>query len=318
MIKIPNGVNCTMLVPYAKDGSIDLEVLDKMVDWYYDHGCASLFAMCHSTEMWLMTQEERISVVRQARKSSERIAAAGGRYMPIIAAGTFSDDLEECLISMQEIRDAGADAVVIITNRLDPNQEGTKVFLERLDWLVSRLPSDFPLGLYESPCPYKRVMTVEELSAAVGYGNVLFLKDTCCDPDLIKARLDVTRGTNLKLFNANAQTLLYSLRLGAVGYSSVMANIHPELYAWLCENYEKYPNEADELQEKLCFSSFVESLSYPLIAKYVMQIGGVPLEISSRVRKSEEFTPYHKAIMDQLISLTSREIQRCQRISQSK
>ena len=35
------------------------------------------------------------------------------------------------------------------------------------------------------------------------------------------------------LFNANAQTLLPSLELGAAGFSGVMANFHPDLYARL-------------------------------------------------------------------------------------
>lgn len=317
MTTIPNGVNCTMLVPYTKENQIDLETLDKMIDWYFEHGCASLFAMCHSTEMWLLTQEERVAVVKQAKKSSERIAAAKGRYMPIIATGTFSDDLGKCLSTIKEIKEAGADAVVIVTNRLDPQNEGASVFLERLQWLLEHLPSDFPLGLYESPYPYRRVMTVEELVAAAEYENMLFLKDTCCDPEMLKARLEAIKGRNLKLFNANAQTLLYSLRLGAVGYSSVMANIHPELYAWLCKNYERFPKEAEELQEKLCFCSFTESLSYPLIAKYVMRQSGVPLLLNSRVRKSEEFTPYHRIIMDQLISLTQREMEHCNELTKS-
>ncbi len=311
MIQIPNGVNCTMLVPYTKENKIDLEVLDKMIDWYYEHGCSSLFAMCHSTEMWLLTQEERIAVVRQARKSSERLASEKGRYMPILAAGTFSDDIEECLTTMLEIRDAGADAVVIITNRLDPKKEGTGAFLERLDWLLERLPSDFPLGLYESPQPYKRIISEEELAYATEHDNILFLKDTCCDPEMLYKRFEVIKGKKLKLYNANAQTLLYSLKLGASGYSSVMANIHPELYAWLCRNFEKFPKDAERLQEILCFCSFTESLSYPLVAKYVMQCGGVPVELNSRVRASEEFTPYHKMIMDQLIMLTAREMNRC-------
>ncbi len=311
MIQIPNGVNCTMLVPYTPDNQIDTYALDHMVRWYHAKGCASLFAMCHSTEMHLLTMSERETVLRQVRKSVDGLAAEGKGRMPIIAAGTFSDDLSACLDSIQQIKEAGADAVVIVTNRLDPQNEGTP-FRQRGEWLLSRLPGDFPLGLYECPMPYKRVMKTEELAWAAQIPNLLFLKDTCCDPDLLRDRLAVTANKSLRIFNANAQTLLYSLRLGAAGYSSVMANIHPQLYAWLCANYDKYPAEAERLQEILCFTSFAEALSYPIIAKYVMRQDGVPVELSSRMREKEAFTPYHQHIMDQLIALTKREEERLQ------
>lgn len=162
----------------------------------------------------------------------------------------------------------------------------------------------------ECPHPYKRFLTLDDIRWAVSTGRFYFIKDTCCDPDMLRDRLDIVRGTQLKLYNANAQTLLASLRQGAAGYSSVMANVHPELYAWLCDHFEQYPEIAEHLQHILCFTSFAESLSYPLVAKYFMRQQGVPVEISSRMREKEAFTPYHAFVMDELAELTKYEYQR--------
>ena len=63
---------------------------------------------------------------------------------------------------------------------------------------------------------------------------------------MIKAKLDAVKGTNLRIFNANSATLLESLRLGCAGFSGVMANFHPELYAELCEIYESNPEKAEK------------------------------------------------------------------------
>ena len=49
----------------------------------------------------------------------------------------------------------------------------------------------------------------------------VFLKDTCCDLATIAARQALMEGTEFKLYNANAPTLLGSLKLGVAGYSSV-------------------------------------------------------------------------------------------------
>lgn len=310
MNKFPRGVNCTMLVPYTPDNQVDLPALDAMIQWYARKGCASLFGMCHSTEMHMLSMDERLAVVKRARACTDRIAQSGSVRMPVLAAGTFSDDIGEMAEQMQAVRDAGADAVIMVTNRLDPENRGGTTLMERAERLMARMPARMPLGLYECPMPYKRLLTLEELRWAASCEDIHFLKDTCCDPDVLHKRLDVVRGTQLMLFNANAQTLLDTLRAGAAGYSSVMANIHPELYAWLCENYDRYPDAAEHIQSVLCFCSFVESLSYPLVAKYVMRRQGVPVEINSRMRDAAEFTPYHAHIMDQLMDLTRYELER--------
>lgn len=299
-----------MLVPYTPDNQIDYPALDKMLEWYTDHGCTSLFAMCHSTELHMLTMEERLEVVRFVSEKSRTLTTIRGRRPDVIAAGTFSTDLEEMAKEIQAVSKAGADAIVLITNRLDPDQKGDDHWLENAKKLLELVPEEIALGMYECPYPYKRVLTLEDIRWAVSTGRFYFIKDTCCDPDMLRQRLDIVRGTQLKLFNANAQTLLETLRQGAAGYSSVMANIHPELYAWLCDNFEQYPEIADHLQHVLCFASFAESLSYPLIAKYIMRKQGVPVEISSRVREKEAFTPYHAFIMDQLEELTKYEYQR--------
>ena len=66
------------------------------------------------------------------------------------------------------------------------------------------------------------------------------------------------KGSNMKLYNANTSTLLESMKYGAAGYSGVMANFHPALYAWLLENWEKEPEKAEYLQDILTPCSFIE------------------------------------------------------------
>lgn len=310
MFELDHGVNCTMLVPYTEDDRIDPEALLPMIDWYEKKGCKSLFAMCHSTEMHLLRMEERLTIVRGARDAAEALAKQGRRRMNVIAAGTFSayPAIDAMADEIRMIRDAGAEAVVLITNRLDPENAGGDTLIRNTEALLKRIPEEIPLGLYETPLPYKRILEDRELKWAVGTGRICFLKDTCCDPDRLLRRLGIVRGSGLELFNANAQTLLMTLQNGAAGYSSVMANIIPQLYVWLCENYARYPEEAKHIQHVACYASFSESLAYPLIAKYVMRREGVPIRINSRMRKTSEFKPYDAFIMDQLLEWTAYEM----------
>ena len=89
----------------------------------------------------------------------------------------------------------------------------------------------------------------------------------------------------MKLYNANTSTLLESMKYGAAGYSGVMANFNPALYAWLLKNWEKEPGKAECLQDILTPCSFIELKNYPLSAKTYLakEIG---LSIKARTRKN--------------------------------
>jgi 4-hydroxy-tetrahydrodipicolinate synthase len=135
------------------------------------------------------------------------------------------------------------------------------------------------------------------------------MKDTCCDAAVIARRMKLLEGTPMLLLNANGQTLLDSLRAGAHGYCGVMCNFHPELFVWLCHNFEKDPARADLVQSFLGCAAFLESLAYPVIAKYhLKEIEGLPLEsISARTRDERECTEYHRACIRQM-DLLARHI----------
>ena len=46
---------------------------------------------------------------------------------------------------------------------------------------LSRINPDIPLGFYECPFPYKRLLTPDLIKAILKYNRFYFLKDTCCD-----------------------------------------------------------------------------------------------------------------------------------------
>lgn len=305
-VLFPNGVYPTMMAPYRDNGEIDFPGLEKLLDWYISHGCAGMFALCHSTEMHLLSMEERLRVVSFVCRHMDAHFKKTGIRIPVVAAGTFSNDAAEQAEEVCAISEAGADDVVWITNRLDPRQEGDGAFLARAEKLLQKIPSHIPLGFYECPQPYKRLLTREILRWALETDRFYFIKDTCCNPAMLRERIEQLSGSHLKLFNANAQTLLDTFRQGAAGYSSCMANVHPDLYAWLYHHHQTHPLLAQRLQELLTFTATFELYAYPVNAKYIMcKHEGVPIGISSRMRPTEDFDDYNRVIADQLYQLTT-------------
>jgi len=279
-----------MITPYDKSGNIDYAAVKNIVEWYIERGCKGIFAVCQSSEMWYLSLEERVEL------ASKVVEFAAGR-INVVASGHCGTTMEEQVAEINAISKTGIDGFVLVSNRFDIEQKGDDAWIADAEKVLSQIDIDIPLGIYECPMPYKRLLTEKILKWCMAQNRFQFIKDTCCDPDMLKERLELLKGSGIMLFNANAQTLLHSLRLGAAGYSGVMANIHPELYRWLCENINH--EKADALQGYLAYTAFSESMTYPVTAKYHMNLIGIPMELYSRSRDMKTFTKYEKMIVEQ-------------------
>ena len=259
--EFPNGVYPVMLTPFTENNEVDYEALGKLIDWYIEKGVNGLFADCQSSEMFFLSLEERVKIGEFVKKHAD------GR-VPVVTSGHISDSLEDQAKELTAIAGTGADAVILLTNRLAKENESDEVWLENLKKLLEMIPKDVPLGFYECPYPYKRIISPELLKWCADTGRFYFIKDTSCDIENMKAKLEVIKGTNLKLFNANTSTLLETLELGASGYSGVMANFHPELYVKLCNIYKEDPSKARKIADFLTVASLIERQVYPVNAKF--------------------------------------------------
>ena len=165
---------------------------------------------------------------------------------------------------------------------------------------------DMPLGIYECPYPYKRLLSPELARWCADTGRFLFLKDTCCSLPALQEKIEALKGTAMGLFNANAQTLLPSLKLGAAGFSGVMANFHPDLYARLYQLFCQGDSRAQALQDFLGFAALSEKSAYPVTAKYHMNLVGVPMELITRTRPASDLDEQAKIETRALITLENQ------------
>ncbi len=275
----PGGVWPVMLTPFTADNAIDYNALGELVEWYLANGASGLFAVCQSSEMFSLTLEERVAYARFVKEK------AAGR-VPVIASGHISDSFEDQVEEILAIAATGVDATILITNRLAEQEESDQVWLEALDRLLEVIPRDIKLGFYECPYPYKRLLTPEMIARCARTGRFYFLKDTCCDMDQIRVKLETIQGTNMKLYNANTATLLESLLAGAAGYSGVMANMQCRLYADLCA--APSAPEMPALSDALTICALIERQVYPVNAKYYLQMEGLPITLHSRVKDAAE------------------------------
>lgn len=294
---IHTGVWPVMLTPFDDNLEIDWGSLEKLIDWYIAGGVHGLFSNCQSSEMFFLSEKESVKLTRFV------VDHVDGR-VPVVASGHTAPTLAHQAEQIAAIAETGVDTVILISNRLATQDDDDAKTLDRLRLLTDLIPADVKLGMYECPYPYKRLMSDEMVSWCAADGRFTFIKDTCCNLPTIERRLALIDGSPLHLANANAQTLLDSLRAGAHGYSGVMANFHPELYVWLYENWKAEPEKAEILSHYLTVSALVEYLDYPLCPKdFQVQIGNFKTALCRARRSGNYYDNHFPTTVKQMVRL---------------
>jgi len=292
-----------MVTPFKEDLQVDYGVLQDLLRWYEARGVAGVFAICQSSEIFYLSFEERLGILREIMRVKQPGTVA-------LASGHTAYDPATQIKEAQAFIDEGIDAYVFISNRFASKEEDEDAFLRRVEHVAKALP-DLPLGIYECPYPYKRLLPPETIRRLGGIANFAFLKDTCCDLEQIRVKLAAAENTGLKIYNANAAMLLESLRLGCAGYSGVMANLHPQLYVKLYECWQENPALAERLQAFVGMASLAESQMYPINAKYTIALDGVPITWKCRVPMKDVNAKFRRAEEMQIeqLRVLAREIE---------
>ncbi|GAA4780992.1 dihydrodipicolinate synthase family protein [Olivibacter ginsenosidimutans] len=279
MSKTSKGFIPVMLTPFKENGAVDYDGLTALTEFYIQAGASGLFANCQSSEMFNLTSDERLDVTAHV------VRVADGA-IPVVATGTFGGTIQQQADFVKRMYETGVEAVIVITNMLAAESETAEVFDERFSQLLAATAS-IPLGFYECPEPFKRVLSAQQLKRFVDTGRVIYHKDTCLDIEQVKAKLASTHDAlGFGLYDAYMVHAVDSLKAGSAGLSCIQGNYYPELVVWLCENYDN-PAVAEQVafvQQFFIDQMDVMHTAYPLVAKYFLQERG--LSIRNLTRKA--------------------------------
>lgn len=266
-----------MLTPFKDNGEVDYSALTELTEIYLEAGAAGLFANCLSSEMFELSETERIQTI-------EHIIKITKGKVPVVATGTFGGPLDRQADFVKRVHDTGTHAVIAITGLLAAETDSENQFNDNVFGLIEKTPG-VPLGFYECPVPYKRVLSAKQLGAFVDTGRVIYHKDTCLDLQQIKEKLAVTSShTSFGLYDAYMVHAVESLKAGSAGLSCIQGNYFPELIVWLCNNYNN-PSLEDgvkKVQQFLIDNMDVMHNVYPIVSKYFLQKRGVHISTFTR------------------------------------
>lgn len=275
-----------MLTPFKNNGDIDYDILTELTEIYLKAGAAGLFANCLSSEMFELEDEEKLQAIKHIIKVVDGA-------VPVVATGTFGGAITKQADFVKRVHDTGTQAVIILNSLIAAEQESDEVFNERIFDLFKQT-DNIPLGFYECPVPYKRVLSAQQLKDFVATDRVIYHKDTCLNLDQIKAKLAAVDGLNPEfgLYDAYMVHAVDSLKAGSAGLSCIQGNFFPELIVWLCKNYadESKQHEVNMVQQFVIDNMDVMHDVYPIIAKYWLTKRGLNISTITR-RNVGVFTP---------------------------
>ena len=284
-----------MITPFNLKAKVDLDAVSTLVEFYLAAGVKGFFANCLSSEMYSISEDERLELTRHVVK------AVDGR-VPIVATGSFGLTIEDKADFAGRIYDTGIDAVILITGHFANVEDGDEVLLRNFEKMF-RLTRKIPMGLYECPAPYKRIITPQVFKTLLDTGRLVYHKDTSIDLEKVKAKLDVlkTGEHGLEFYDAHTPNAMYSLQMGARGMSSISGNFYPEILVWMVEHANDPDRQEDVrwLQGELSRVDPLIHVAYPMSAKYFLQKRGLPVRTISRAH-ALELTKQQKETLDDI------------------
>lgn len=274
---VPKGMWPAMLTPFRQDGSVDWTALDALTDWYIQNGADGLFACCASSEVWNLTEEERIQVTARVVKRAGKI--------PVVSAGLPGYETKPVAAYVQRLMDTGAQAAVLMTNQVAEKEESDSLWRDRVETILNAT-GKVPFGAYEIPSPYKRLLSPELMRWAADTGRFVFLKDTTCEIGAIAAKCEAVQGSSFRVFNAHVPILVDAIQKKADGFCGIASNGYPHVVAYATHHAHE-PAKAARAQDFLTTNEKKLGMAYPLTAKILANLAGVPIQPVCR-RKTRE------------------------------
>ena len=208
----------TALVTPFSDGAVDREAFRSLVEWQIGEGIHGLVPCGTTGESPTLSHEEHMMVTALC------IEAAGGR-VPVIA-GAGSNSTDEAVGLAQHARQAGADAVLVVTPYYNkPTQEGLYRHFRAV-----HDAADLPIIIYNIPGRSIIDMSVETMARLADLPRVVGVKDATADLTRpILTRLAI--GADFCQLSGEDGTVIPFLAGGGHGCISVTSNVAPGLCA---------------------------------------------------------------------------------------
>lgn len=284
-----------MITPFNLKAKVDLDAVSRLIDFYLAAGVKGFFANCLSSEMYSITEDERLELTQHV------VRYVNGR-VPVVATSSFGLTIYDKAEFTKKIYDTGIDAAILITGHYANVEDSDDILLKNFERMF-KLTGNIPLGMYECPAPYKRILGADVFRQLISSNRFVYHKDTSIHLESVKAKLEVVKSVNpdFEFYDAHSPNAMYSLQMGAKGMSSISGNFYPEILVWIVNNATNPAKQEDVkwLQSEISRVDPLIHIAYPMSAKYFLRKRGLPVRTISRAT-ALELTPEQKKTLDDI------------------
>lgn len=204
---------CTALVTPFLDDKINYPMLERLLQRQLDAGIEAVVICGTTGESPTLSDQEKLELFRRSK------AYVGNRCR--IIAGTGSNDTSHAIRLSKAARDAGADALLVVTpyyNKATP--EGLIAHYSAIAASV-----DIPLILYNVPSRTGVDTPVAVYQALSMIPNIAGVKEA--SSDIVKIGKIRASCPNLPIYSGNDDQIVPVMALGGKGVISVLSNVMP-------------------------------------------------------------------------------------------
>lgn len=233
------GSMVALVTPMNGDGSLDLEAVQRLVDFHAGAGTEALIIAGTTGESPCLSPAELERLVRAA------VEAAAGR-LPVIG-GSGTNCTSKSMELTRVVREAGAAAALVVTPYYSkPTQEG----LFRHYLALARTAS-LPIVLYNVPSRTACDLLPETVARLAAVPGIAALKEAVPGTERV-TRLRQLIGDALELYSGDDATAMEFMVAGGDGVISVTANVAPHMMRGMCDAARQgEPLKARTLNDRL-------------------------------------------------------------------
>lgn len=219
------GAGVAIITPFHKDGSINYEQLEKLIDYHCENGTDSIIICGTTGESATMTEKEHLECIERT------VAYTNGR-IPVIA-GTGSNCTATAVELSKGAVKSGADGLLVVTpyyNKATQNglvQHYTAIAKE----------ADAPIIMYNVAS--RTGCNIEPETAAKlvrDVDNIVAIKEASGNISQVAKIMQLTQG-DIDLYSGNDDQIVPILSLGGKGVISVLSNVAPRETHDICAKF---------------------------------------------------------------------------------
>jgi len=261
-----SGTMVALVTPF-RNGRVDFDTLDELVDFHLEHGTNGLVPCGTTGESPTLSHDEHDKVIETVVKRAK------GRA-PVIA-GTGSNSTAEALRLTRHAKDVGADGALLVSPYYNkPTQEGLYRHFGQVAETV-----DIPIVLYNIPGRCGVEITCDTIvRLRQDYANIVAVKHATGNMD---GASELVARSDIVILSGDDSMTLPLMSIGGKGVISVIANLLPAESKILTDAALKADFAAAAAQHKKLFMLSKTMLSLetnPIPIKTAMAMKGMIAE----------------------------------------